>query len=117
MYNPFSVMNAFSDLEFNSYWFRTGTPTILIKKLEEANFDVRKLSLDNVRISATEMSDYRPDSTNPVPLFYQTGYLTIKGYDAEYRKYLLGYPNEEVKYAFLESLVPMLTGGDAHGRA
>ena len=111
VYNPFSVMNAFSDLEFNSYWFRTGTPTILIKKLEEANFDVRKLSLDNVRISATEMSDYRPDSTNPVPLFYQTGYLTIKGYDAEYRKYLLGYPNEEVKYAFLESLVPMLTGG------
>ena len=111
VYNPFSVMNAFSDLEFNSYWFRTGTPTILIKKLEEANFDVRKLSLNNVRISANEMSDYRPDSTNPVPLFYQTGYLTIKGYDAEYRKYLLGYPNEEVKYAFLESLVPMLTGG------
>ena len=111
LYNPFSVMNAFASREFGSYWFRTGTPTILIKKLEETNFDVRKLSLDNVRISAAEMSDYRPDSTNPVPLFYQTGYLTIKGYDAEYRKYLLGYPNEEVKYAFLESLVPMLTGG------
>ena len=111
LYNPFSVMNAFASREFGLYWFRTGTPTILIKKLEETNFDVRKLSLDNVRVSANEMSDYRPDSTNPVPLFYQTGYLTIKGYDAEYRKYLLGYPNEEVKYAFLESLVPMLTGG------
>ncbi|HIW36272.1 MAG TPA: ATP-binding protein, partial [Candidatus Treponema faecavium] len=111
LYNPFSVMNAFASREFGSYWFRTGTPTILIKKLEQTKYDVRKLSLDDVRISAAEMSDYRPDSQNPIPLFYQTGYLTIKRYDAEYRKYLLGYPNEEVKYAFLESLVPMLTDG------
>ena len=109
VYNPFSLINAFSDLEFNSYWFRTGTPTILIKKLEETNFDVRTITEGTVRISKDELSDYRPDSDDPIPLFYQTGYLTIKEYDAELGELTLGYPNNEVRYAFLKSLVPAIT--------
>ena len=109
VYNPFSLINAFSDLEFNSYWFRTGTPTILIKKLEETNFDVRTITEGSVRISKDELSDYRPDSDDPIPLFYQTGYLTIKEYDAETGELTLRYPNNEVRYAFLKSLVPEIT--------
>ena len=99
VYNPFSVMNAFASREFGSYWFRTGTPTILIKKLEETNFDVRTITEGPVRISTDELSDYRPDSDDPIPLFYQTGYLTIKEYDAELGELTLGYPNNEVRYA------------------
>ena len=109
LYNPFSVMNAFASREFGSYWFRTGTPTILIKKLEETNFDVRTITEGTVRISKDELSDYRPDSDDPIPLFYQAGYLTIKEYDAEMGELTLGYPNNEVRYAFLKSLVPAIT--------
>ena len=109
LYNPFSVMNAFASREFGSYWFRTGTPTILIKKLEETNFDVRTITEGTVRISKDELSDYRPDSDDPIPLFYQSGYLTIKEYDAELGELTLGYPNNEVRYAFLKSLVPAIT--------
>ena len=109
LYNPFSVMNAFASREFGSYWFRTGTPTILIKKLEETNFDVRTITEGTVRISKDELSDYQPDSDDPIPLFYQAGYLTIKEYDAEMGELTLGYPNNEVRYAFLKSLVPAIT--------
>ena len=48
----------------------------------------------------------KPERKNPIPLLCQTGYLTIKGYDEEFRSYALGYPNEEVKYGFLKSLAP-----------
>lgn len=109
LYNPFSVMNAFASREFGSYWFRTGTPTILIKKLEETHFDVRTLTEGSVRIGKDELSDYRPDSDDPIPLFYQTGYLTIQGCDGETGELTLGYPNNEVRYAFLKSLVPEIT--------
>ncbi len=90
---------------FGNYWFATGTPTFLLKKLEEDNFDYRKFSTNELSGKATLLQDYREDNPNPVPLFYQTGYLTIKNYDKEYEKYYLGYPNDEVRYSFLDCLI------------
>lgn len=100
VYNPFSLLNAFSDKEFREYWFATGTPTLLINVLKYTSFDVTTLS-DNVVISATTMDGMNDFVNRPVPLFFQTGYLTIKEYDREYREYRLGFPNDEVKNGFL----------------
>ncbi|MBR1860809.1 MAG: hypothetical protein IJ796_02955 [Lachnospiraceae bacterium] len=86
------------------YWFATGTPTFLIEKLKTSNFDAKNFTGDDYYEEESSLTDYRVESTDPVPLFYQTGYLTIKGYDKEFRSYALGYPNEEVKYGFLKSL-------------
>ncbi len=85
------------------YWFSTGTPTFLAKMLKNANFDIPSLE-DNVTIPAPSISDYRAGDVNPVPLLYQTGYLTIKDFNPKYNTYVLGFPNEEVKYGFLDEL-------------
>ena len=106
VYNPFSLLNAFSKKELGMYWFSTGTPTFLINKLKESGFDARQFTTDEYYEEESSLTDYRIEDKNPVPLFYQTGYLTIKGYDREFRSYALGYPNEEVKYGFLKSLAP-----------
>ena len=105
LYNPFSLLSAFSNNKFGNYWFETGTPTFLVNRLCEINFDVRKFD-DNVKISESEIKDYHPESDNPVPLLYQSGYLTIKSWNQRQESYKLGFPNEEVKYAFLNALAP-----------
>ena len=110
LYNPFSLINALFKKEFGNYWFASGTPTFLLNKLKESNFNPRKFSTDELSGKATLLQDYRDDNPNPIPLFYQTGYLTIKGYDAKYQEYHLGYPNDEVRYSFLDCLVPYFTG-------
>ena len=109
LYNPFSLINAFFKKEFGTYWFSTGTPTFLLKKLKESDFDPRNFSTDELCATQLALQDYRTDNPNPVPLFYQTGYLTIKSYDSIYQEYHLGYPNDEVRYSFLECLVPYFT--------
>ena len=101
VYNPFSLLNAFSDREFQDYWFETGTPTLLVNVMKETSFDVTTLS-DNVVVSADDLSGMQDIINNPIPLFYQTGYLTIKGYDKEFKEYTLGFPNDEVKTGFLK---------------
>ena len=106
VYNPFSLINAFYAKDFQCYWFQTGTPTFLIKKLNQIHFDARQFSSNAVYASDRELRDFRADSSNPVPLMYQTGYLTIQDYDRRRERYALGYPNDEVKYAFIESLAP-----------
>ena len=99
-YNPFSLLNALMDKDFNAYWFETGTPTLLVNVAKRTEFDITTLS-DNVVVSASALNGNLDIVNNPVPLFYQTGYLTIKDYDKEYREYRLGFPNEEVKDGFL----------------
>ena len=106
-YNPFSLISALSKKEFGMYWFSTGTPTFLIEKLKESGFDAKRITEGKLYADANILTDYRYDNPNPVPLFYQTGYLTIKGYDEKYRSYRLDYPNDEVRYGFMESLAPM----------
>ena len=108
MFNPFSVLNAFDKLEFGSYWFQTGTPTFLVKSLQQSDYDLRTL-MDGVEASALTFSEYRADVSNPIPLIYQSGYLTIKDYDKEFKIYRLGFPNDEVKYGFLNFLIPYYT--------
>lgn len=109
VYNPFSLLNALQKRSLSSYWFETGTPTFLIRKLRASSFTPERLS-DGVEVGESGLTDYRAESPNPIPLFYQTGYLTILAYDEEFRLYTLGFPNDEVRYGFLESLVPYVLG-------
>ena len=108
VFNPFSVLNAFDKLEFGNYWFQTGTPTFLVKSLQKADYDLRIL-MDGVESSAINFSEYRAEADNPIPLIYQSGYLTIKGFDKEFKIYTLGFPNDEVRYGFLNFLIPFYT--------
>ncbi len=116
VYNPYSLLGAFLDKEFGSYWFETGTPTFLVRKLRENHFDVRSFTDKTLYANEAALKDYTGDGLDPIPLLYQTGYLTIADYDNKRRRYTLGFPNEEVKYGFLQSMipsyVPMATAGN-----
>ncbi|MGN0188096.1 MAG: AAA family ATPase [Candidatus Cryptobacteroides sp.] len=101
VYNPYSILNTFYSKEFGDYWFETGTPTLLVNVMKKTSFDVTTLS-DNVVVSVDDLSGMQDIINNPIPLFYQTGYLTIKGYDKEFKEYTLGFPNDEVKTGFLK---------------
>lgn len=105
VFNPFSVLNVFDGYKFSNYWFQTGTPTFLVEILKESDYDLRLL-LDGIEASVSSFAEYRVNSKNPIPLIYQSGYLTIKEYDERFRNYLLAFPNEEVKYGFINFLVP-----------
>jgi hypothetical protein len=105
MYNPFSVLNTFFNKDINNYWFETGTPTFLIQILKNINYNIPNLE-NGVVIPAKYIADYQAEYGNPIPLLYQSGYLTIKNYNREYDEYILGFPNEEVKYGFLDKLLP-----------
>ena len=101
MYNPFSLLNTFSANKFRDYWFETGTPTLLVNVMKQTSFDVTTLS-ENVVTTTDELNGMQDIVNKPVPLFYQTGYLTIKHYDKEFQEYTLGFPNKEVKNGFLK---------------
>jgi len=107
VYNPYSLIKAFYDKEFGSYWFETGTPTFLVEKLRNDHFDVRKFSNQTIFSTERTLKDYTGDTLDPIPLLYQSGYLTISDYNSKMRRYVLAFPNDEVRYAFLESLVPV----------
>ncbi|ADV43936.1 ATP-binding protein [Bacteroides helcogenes] len=108
MFNPFSVLNAFDAGELGNYWFQTGTPTYLVDLLKQSDYDLRLL-IDGVEVTASAFSEYRAEANNPLPMIYQSGYLTIKDYDKEVNLYTLGFPNNEVRYGFLNFLVPFYT--------
>jgi len=107
MYNPFSVLNALAKSRFDDYWFASGTPTFLVEMLKRTDFDLRQL--DGIEVSSASLTDDRANLANPVPMIYQSGYLTIKSYDNEFREYTLSFPNEEVKYGFLNFAAPFYT--------
>jgi hypothetical protein len=110
IYNPFSLLNTFAKLDFGDYWFETGTPTFLIRMLRDIDFNVRSLEND-VQMPSDLITDYQAGDENPVPILYQSGYLTIKRYDREFNEYTLGFPNEEVKYGFIRRLIPAYMPG------
>ncbi|WP_289201612.1 ATP-binding protein [Parabacteroides goldsteinii] len=107
IYNPFSVLNALVQKRFSSYWFATGTPTMLVDTLKKTDYDLRQL--DGIEVPAAALIDYRADFHNPVPIIYQSGYLTIKGYDPAKDFYTLDFPNAEVKYGWLNFITPYYT--------
>ena len=106
VYNPYSLLSALADKDFGAYWFETGTPAFLVNQLRMNRFDVRSFTDRTIFANEAVLKDYTGDVLDPVPLLYQTGYLTIVDYDSKRRRYTLGFPNEEVKYGFLESLMP-----------
>lgn len=99
IYNPFSIINAFTARSYENFWFSSGTPTFLIELLQRTDFDPR--NLDGVMATAEQFDAPIYTTIDPIPMLYQSGYLTIKGYDRDFEAYLLGYPNKEVRKGFL----------------
>ena len=104
VYNPFSVLNALSSCQLQNYWFSTGTPTFLVKLLKDGQYKIQDFS--ESEITTRHLAAMDNLSQNPVALFYQTGYLTIKGFDKDFGSYRLGFPNKEVEESFLDYLLP-----------
>jgi hypothetical protein len=106
IYNPFSVLNALNNREFGNYWFQTGTPTILIELLRDRNVVLSEL--EGVKRTPNALTGLDPDFRDPIPLLFQSGYLTIKRLVRKGRLefYELDFPNEEVQDGFMEALFP-----------
>lgn len=104
VYNPFSLLSTFRASKFGSYWFETGTPTFLVQLLQRENFYLPDLTQQQV--SADMLNSIDAMDRNPIPVIYQSGYLTIKDYDEEFKVYTLGFPNEEVEEGFANYLLP-----------
>lgn len=115
VYNPYSLLKAFFEKHFGSYWFETGTPTFLVNMLRKNHFDVRRFTDKTIFASDSTLQDYTGDAMNPTPLLYQTGYLTIADYSQRLQRYTLCFPNEEVKYGFLNSMMPAYVPGATEG--
>ncbi|GHT25213.1 ATPase AAA [Bacteroidia bacterium] len=103
VYNPFSTVNVLAKSEFGDYWYETGTPTFLVKEMVHNKFNVLNL-VKGVTRSSADINDYRRENEDPIPLLFQTGYLTILGYQEAFDSYLLGFPNGEVRRGFSRSL-------------
>ena len=104
VYNPFSLLSAMDNRDFSNYWFSTGTPTFLVKMMKRFHTDLTKL--DGSEAGADDFDAPTENMHSVLPLFYQSGYLTIKGYDPILSNYTLGYPNEEVKVGLMHALLP-----------
>lgn len=102
IYNPFSLLNALDDSMLSNYWFASGTPTYLVRLLNHYNEDINQLTGKYYMVS--EFVNYRANTERPLPMIYQSGYLTIKDYDAEGDLFLLDFPNREVQGGFLDVL-------------
>ena len=101
VYNPFSLIKALASGDIGNYWFESGTPTYIIKLLQKYNVGLRDLTSQEASV---EDFDVSPENMrSPLPLLYQSGYLTIKRYDPVFEQYLLGYPNEEVRMGMIRS--------------
>ena len=111
IYNPFSLLNAFADGKFGSYWFGSGTPTYLINMLEK--FGVEPSEIGNNRVSVEDFDAPTERMTSIIPLLYQSGYITIKNYDEELDLYTLNIPNKEVRIGLMKSLLPHYVGSKA----
>ncbi len=102
IYNPFSLLNALDSQRFKDYWYETGTPTFVVKALRNGKFNLEDLTLDGVPASA--LTGVNADDSDPMPILYQSGYLTIKSYDELTEEYSLKYPNKEVERGFIQGL-------------
>ena len=110
IYNPFSLLNTFYKMKFGSYWFETGTPTYLVELLKKSNYDLQRITHEET--DADVLNSIDSTSRNPIPVIYQSGYLTIKGFDNRFGIYKLGFPNREVEEGFVKYLLPFYTNID-----
>ena len=110
IYNPYSLMYAFANKTIGDFWFESGTPSFLAKRVRNGHYRLK--DLDSYYIDASALATAGIMSKNPIPVLFQSGYLTIKGYDEEFNQYILGYPNAEVKNSFLKALMPLYVEGE-----
>ena len=108
IYNPFSLMKAFNLRRLQNYWFESGTPSYLIRQLRRFRTDITKL--DDLQVPSSAFDQPTENMMDALPLLYQSGYMTIKGYDRWEQTYTLGIPNKEVRVGFTEGLLPLVTG-------
>lgn len=108
VFNPFSLTMALKNRKIDSYWFGSGTPTYLFEQMK--HFGTNVLSLEKITASASEFDAPTENMHTALPLLYQSGYLTIKGYDMRLDRYELDFPNAEVRVGFMENLLPHITG-------
>ncbi|MCF0191054.1 MAG: ATP-binding protein [Marinilabiliaceae bacterium] len=104
VYNPFSLLSSVSKKMFGYYWFSTATPTILTRLLKSADYDLRGIS--GVKANASRLGDISDPELDPIPILFQSGYLTIKDYDSRFDNYTLDFPNREVRSGFFDYLLP-----------
>ncbi len=105
LYNPYSVLKALKSREIEPYWFETGTPTFLAKKIKKYGIDPE--SLNGQHQTHSNLISVGVGSDNVVALMFQTGYLTIESYDPRRKRYTLGFPNYEVEVGFAQNLLPL----------
>ena len=102
VYNPFSILNVFKSMEMKDYWFSTGTPTYLLRLLSHSDENLDELA--GKYYKSRVFMDYKATVEKPLPMIYQSGYLTIKGYNLDFDTFLLDFPNGEVKDGFVSLL-------------
>ena len=112
VYNPFSLLYAMDTEQIGNYWFATGTPTFLVNMIRKFHTDIT--AIDNSKAEAEEFDTPTEDMHSILPLFYQSGYITIKDYDPRSQRYTLGYPNEEVKVGMMRCLLPYYVAPDTN---
>ena len=108
IYNPFSLLKCFNQRDIANYWFESGTPTFLIRQMQHFRTDVT--TMEYIEASASSFDRPTEAMEDALPLLYQSGYLTIKGYERETGSYVLSIPNQEVRTGFVAGLIPAYTG-------
>ena len=107
MYNPFSVLNTLASQQFRDYWFETGTPSFLVYQLKKTGYALERMTEEELTTDTLNSIDIMDE--NPLPLLYQSGYLTLKSYESRFDAYQLGFPNREVEQGFIKYLLPFYT--------
>ena len=107
MYNPFSLLNTLKNKVFRDYWFETGTPSFLVYQLQKTDYSLDSMTTEELSTDTLNSIDIMDE--NPLPLLYQSGYLTLKSYDREFDSYQLCFPNREVEQGFIRYLHPFYT--------
>ena len=111
IFNPFSLLNCLSKKKFSDYWFSTGTPEYLMRLMSDNNVNINELA--GKEYIPAEFVDYKASKQKPLPMLYQSGYLTIKGYNRRRQTYRLDFPNEEVRSGMVILLSADYFGGES----
>ena len=109
VYNPFTLVHLFGNVEFSAHWFKTGTPTFLIKMIKDIK--LTRYDFDDITVTSELLDKYQIHNMTLIPLLFQTGYLTVKKRDLFTNQYLLDFPNREVERLFSLNLIAEFNGG------
>ena len=113
VYNPFSIINAFAENFLKAYWFATGTPNFLVEVIKHCDYPLDRLVTEPK--TAEDLDAIDTYYSDPIPLFFQSGYLTITGYDARFGIYQLDFPNKEVEQGFARFMAVYYHSGNRNG--